>query len=175
MWDRRAENVSGLISRSSRSLYRLSLNVSSSFIVITSVASPGSPTCRRFSGAKVDGCEMRQKTKSGVDFAHRPLWPFVPCPYAKSIVQDFLHRCVRKGPKQKRAHTAQHRHHPLLLSLPSLPSRSLTMSLSPILKIFSKSVATVWAWLPSRLSEQMPTQFLPVMARMAAPLYSKID
>lgn len=44
MWDRSAEKVSGLISRSSLRRYRLSRKVSSSFIVITSVANPGSPT-----------------------------------------------------------------------------------------------------------------------------------
>jgi len=38
-----------------------------------------------------------------------------------------------------------------------------------------KSQATVWAWAPRRVSQAMPTQFLPVIAIIAAPLYSRMD
>ena len=38
-----------------------------------------------------------------------------------------------------------------------------------------KSQDTVWAWAPRRVSQAIPTQFLPVIAIMAAPLYSRID
>lgn len=92
---------------------------------------------------------------------------------APIIVKSSNIFCTLSQHKQDRSQTASTRYiHLTPLLLFPLP---LTISWSPILKIFSKSVATVCAWLPRRLSEQMPTQFFPVMARMAAPLYSKID
>lgn len=38
-----------------------------------------------------------------------------------------------------------------------------------------KSHETVWAWAPRRVSQAIPTQFLPVIAIIAAPLYSRMD
>lgn len=38
-----------------------------------------------------------------------------------------------------------------------------------------KSQETVWAWAPRRVSQAIPTQFLPVIAIIAAPLYSRMD
>lgn len=54
------------------------------------------------------------------------------------------------------------------------PARPTKMR-SFIWKTLRKSQETVWAWAPRRVSEAMATQFLPLIAIMAAPLYSKID
>lgn len=50
-----------------------------------------------------------------------------------------------------------------------------TMILSLIWKSFFISVPIVWFLMPKRLSEAMATQFLPVIAMTAAPLYCMMD
>lgn len=49
------------------------------------------------------------------------------------------------------------------------PARPM-YSRSPMGKIFWKSVVTIWAWIPKRLSAAMATQFFPFMAITAPPL-----
>ena len=54
------------------------------------------------------------------------------------------------------------------------PARPI-YSLSPMGKIFWKSVVTIWAWIPNLRSAAMATQFFPRIAITAPPLYDIID